>query len=114
MKRATAAIWHSDRPEAPFSVERFAIVEEIAADELLLRNECAGNCGSDAHVVRSRLKTGEFILGHEVCGIVEAVGEDFRDASGAPLQVGDRVVAESFIPCMACEYCRHRRRVKCC
>ncbi len=63
-------------------------------------------CGTDLHIYRwdawaqSRLKP-PLIVGHEFCGIIEAVGEG---VSG--LSVGDYVAGESHIVCGYCTPCR--------
>lgn len=70
--------------------------------EALVRVEWAGVCGSDLHVMR----TGEWVtewpatLGHEIHGRVEVAGSD-----GAPAP-GTAVVADSRLPCGACDACR--------
>ena len=104
--KSVAVLWHSDRTEEPFSTEILDVSDSLADDELLIRSECAGICGSDVHVVRWRSKPGTYVLGHELCGIVEAAGGRFTDANGQQLRSGDRVVAESIIPCKCCEFCR--------
>jgi threonine dehydrogenase-like Zn-dependent dehydrogenase len=74
---------------------------EPAADEALVAVEWAGVCGSDLHVLR----TGAWVvdwpatLGHELYGrIVEA-------PPGSSLHVGTPVVADSRVPCGACDEC---------
>lgn len=76
-------------------------VPEPRGDELLLRVEWAGLCGSDLHVMRTGIWVEEWpaVLGHEVVGRVEAAGPD------ATLALGTRVVADSRIPCGACPAC---------
>lgn len=81
------------------------------ADEALIRVECAGLCGSDLHVLR----TGDWVqdaqwpatLGHELCGTVELPPGD------GSLQVGDRVVADSRVPCESCAECVAGRPQRC-
>jgi len=74
--------------------------------EALLRIESVGVCGSDMHYyldghIGSATITDPLVLGHELSGIVEAVGSD-ADAS----LVGKRVAVEPGIPCLTCEWCR--------
>jgi len=72
-------------------------------DETVVRVECAGLCGSDLHVIR----TGDWVeaaqwpatLGHELCGTVELAPAD------GSLQAGDRIVADSRVPCDLCAEC---------
>jgi threonine dehydrogenase-like Zn-dependent dehydrogenase len=72
-------------------------------DEALIRVDCAGLCGSDLHVIRSGAWVEEeqwpATLGHELCGTIAVAPAD------GSLQVGDRVVADSRVPCDACAQC---------
>lgn len=67
-------------------------------------------CGSDLHLYHGeimQLKSGD-ILGHEMMGIVEKVGD--RVTAVKP---GDRVVASFNIACGRCEYCRKKEYTAC-
>ena len=65
-----------------------------------------GVCGSDVHYF-THGRIGNFIvesplvLGHEVSGTVEMIGEGVTR-----LKVGDRVALEPGVPCRKCEYCK--------
>ncbi|MEP7239714.1 MAG: zinc-dependent alcohol dehydrogenase family protein [Devosia sp.] len=89
-------------------------VEELArpvpgTNDVLVRVEAAGICGSDRHMFRGEYPTAlPVTLGHEFCGIVEAVG-----AAVSGLAVGDRVTADPNIACGRCVACR-RGRVNLC
>lgn len=78
-------------------------------DELLVRVEACGICGTDRH-----LFLGEFpskppvTLGHEFAGIVEAVGDDVKG-----FIPGMRVTGDPNIACGRCPEC-HRGRVNLC
>jgi (R,R)-butanediol dehydrogenase/meso-butanediol dehydrogenase/diacetyl reductase len=73
------------------------------ADEVLVRVLQAGICGSDLN----RFHYGShpwppgFIMGHEFCGEIAAVGSD-----ATAWQVGQRVVVEPTIYCGSCFYCQ--------
>ena len=73
--------------------------------EVLVRIRAVGVCGSDlqyyAHGRIGDLKfTSGQILGHEVAGVVEALGPDTHGyAPGMP------VVVDPAMPCGACRYC---------
>jgi threonine dehydrogenase-like Zn-dependent dehydrogenase len=75
----------------------------LRPDEVLVRTQFAGICGTDLHIYR-----GEFharvafpaIQGHEFGGVIHAVGADVRD-----VQPGDRVVVDPIISCQACPAC---------
>ena len=73
-----------------------------AAGEVLLEVRAAGICGTDLHIEADEFPSRPPVtMGHEVCGIVAAVGEGVDDA-----WLGARVVAETyFFTCQACEWC---------
>lgn len=77
----------------------------IKADEVLVKMEAIGVCGSDVHYY-SHGKIGDFvvefpfILGHECAGTIVEVGNNVTN-----LKVGDRVALEPGVPCGSCEYC---------
>jgi threonine dehydrogenase-like Zn-dependent dehydrogenase len=73
---------------------------EPGPGEALVRIRQCGICGSDLHVYRSAWKPGGK-LGHEICGLVEALGEGVEGP--AP---GTRVCAECFRHCGDCAPCR--------
>jgi L-iditol 2-dehydrogenase len=85
----------------------FAEVEipKIKADEVLVKMEAVGVCGSDVHYY-SHGRIGDFvvkfpfILGHECAGTIVETGSDVKG-----LKVGDRVALEPGIPCGSCEFC---------
>ena len=98
-----------DKPMGTFRVEEFA-VPEPAPGTVLLRQELAGCCATDAHAYLGQWRS-EFpvIFGHENVGIVEAIGAGGAlDLLGRELRVGDRVVARTG-SCGACYECRIAR-----
>jgi len=81
--------------------------------EVLLRVECCGVCHSDLHVQDGYFTLGgdkqlditkdralPFTLGHEIAGVIEAVGEQAGDAI-----VGRRVAVYPWIGCGSCPAC---------
>lgn len=92
-------------------VDHFVIKEipvpEMASDEVLIRVEYVGICGSDVHYYHDgRCGTfvvgeGDFMVGHECAGTVLKTGSGVKH-----LKVGDRVCVEPGITCGKCEHCR--------
>jgi len=72
----------------------------IGAGELLMRVVASGVCGSDV-MEWYRKPKAPLVLGHEVAGTVEAVGDGVSD-----FKVGDRIATTHHVPCNACRYCR--------
>ena len=80
-------------------------VAEPGAGEVRLRMSAGGICGSDLHYYNHggfgsvRLKE-PMILGHEVAGVIDALGPDVRG-----LAVGQLVAVSPSRPCYSCVYC---------
>ena len=72
---------------------------KIGAGELLIRVEASGICGSDC-MEWYRIDKTPLVLGHEIAGVIEEVGE------GAKIyKKGDRVACSHHVPCGKCTYC---------
>lgn len=79
---------------------------QVGADEVLVRIDCVGICGSDLHYYQHGENSGNVVdfphvLGHESAGTVVEVGDDVSSVS-----VSDQVAVEPGIPCGECSYCR--------
>jgi propanol-preferring alcohol dehydrogenase len=74
-----------------------------AGKDVLVRVKAAGICHSDAHYRcgRSRVEPLPLTLGHEVAGVVEAIGPEATE-----WRQGDRVCVHYLATCGTCEYCR--------
>jgi L-iditol 2-dehydrogenase len=72
-------------------------------DEVLVRVEACGICGSDVHGYDggSGRRVPPIVMGHEAAGAIAALGPN---VSG--LHEGDRVTFDSTIYCGVCDYCR--------
>lgn len=74
-------------------------------DEVLVKVEYVGICGSDIHYYEHG-RIGNFvvekpiILGHECAGTITEVGSAVKN-----LKIGDRVALEPGVPCGKCEFC---------
>ena len=80
---------------------------KIGPGELLLKVIASGICGSDVMEWYRRDKT-PLVLGHEVAGEVEEVGEGVDK-----FRVGDRVAATHHVPCNTCHYCLSGHHTMC-
>jgi L-iditol 2-dehydrogenase len=78
-------------------------VPQPAAQEVLIRVEACGICGSDVHGYdgSSGRRIPPIVMGHEAAGTIESVGSAVSN-----FHKGDRVTFDSTIYCGDCEYCR--------
>ncbi|RZL95802.1 MAG: L-idonate 5-dehydrogenase [Variovorax sp.] len=79
---------------------------DTGTGQLRVRVRCGGICGSDLHYYQhggfGTIRIQEpMVLGHEVAGVIEAVGPD---AGG--FAVGERVAISPSRPCGLCRYCQ--------
>jgi 2-desacetyl-2-hydroxyethyl bacteriochlorophyllide A dehydrogenase len=79
-----------------------AAVPSPQKGEALVRTVVAGVCGSDTHALAGThpFITLPYAPGHEVSGVVEAVG-----AGVTTVAPGDRVTMEPYLPCWECKQC---------
>lgn len=81
-------------------------IPEPKENEVLVKVEYVGICGSDLHYFESG-RIGDFVveypfvLGHEAGGTVVEVGSNVKN-----LRVGDRVAMEPGKTCGTCEFCK--------
>lgn len=78
---------------------------EIKDDDGLLRIEATGVCGTDVAAYHGVNPYYELptVLGHELVGIIEEIGEAAAKRWG--VQQGDRIVVEEYLPCGTCRAC---------
>jgi L-iditol 2-dehydrogenase len=90
----------------------FALAEveppAIGPGEILLEMRACGLCGTDIAKLGRPEGACEARLGHEVAGVVRAVGPGV--ARFAP---GDRVTAAHHVPCGSCGACQHGNESMC-
>lgn len=81
-------------------------VPEVKEQQVLVKLEYVGICGSDVHylehgAIGEFVVNGDFILGHECAGTVVEIGKGVTN-----LKVGDKVALELGITCGQCEFCK--------
>jgi len=79
-------------------------IPRLAPDEVLVKVKVALTCGTDLKVWRqgfhARMITPPAVFGHELAGVIEAVGQEVDE-----FRVGQRVVASNSAPCGECHFC---------
>ncbi len=80
-------------------------IPNVKNDEVLIKVEYVGVCGSDLHyyetgAIGPYVVEPPFVLGHECSGTIVEVGTDVSH-----LSVGDRVALEPGKTCGKCSYC---------
>ncbi|MHA1369363.1 MAG: alcohol dehydrogenase catalytic domain-containing protein [Promethearchaeota archaeon] len=75
-------------------------IPRISPDEILVKTDKVGICGTDVHKAVHRTVPAGTVLGHEISGVVEKVGSRVKK-----FKVGDRVAIAHHAPCMSCKMC---------
>ena len=80
-------------------------------DELLIRVEACGICGTDLHIIdgESPLARYPLVPGHEFAGEVVALGYDIAQNNGngeTNITIGSRVAIDPNLYCGHCDSCR--------
>jgi 2-desacetyl-2-hydroxyethyl bacteriochlorophyllide A dehydrogenase len=72
-------------------------------DQVLIQVKTVGVCGSEVHAFEGThpYRKAPVVLGHEVAGVVSAVGEAVTG-----FEAGDRVIVDPQWTCGTCAYCR--------
>lgn len=80
------------------------------ANEVLIKVQRAGICGSDVNrfIKGSYPWKPGFIMGHEFCGEIAALGAEVSD-----WQAGEQVIIEPTLYCGDCFYCRQGHHNRC-
>lgn len=81
---------------------------EAGPGVVVVRVSACGICGSDLHLMDSRIAPPGAVLGHEAAGVVDAVGSGVEG-----LRPGDAVAIHPFDPCGACPPCRAGAEQRC-
>ncbi len=97
-KKAAGPVPKTARVAMLTGIEKFELQEhplpEIGDDDILVKVEGCGVCGTDAHEYkRDPFGLIPVVLGHEGTGEVVKIGKNVKkDSAGKPLGVGDKVV----------------------
>jgi 2-desacetyl-2-hydroxyethyl bacteriochlorophyllide A dehydrogenase len=85
-------------------------VPEPDRNEVRIRTRLVGVCGSDVHAAAGRhpFVPLPYRPGHEVVGVVDALGADVDS-----IRVGDRATVEPDLPCWSCKMCSSGRENLC-
>ncbi len=83
-------------------------IRKPSPDEVLIKVEACGVCGTDKHIYEGAKGAGETpegtVLGHELSGTIVEIGEKLNG-----LAVGDRVAIDPNNTCGYCYFCRQGR-----
>ncbi len=80
----------------------------IGKGEALVRIDTCGVCATDLKKVEYGLVPPPRVFGHEMAGVIEALGKGVKD-----WKVGDRVAVFHHIPCGKCFYCDRQEYAQC-
>lgn len=96
---------------APRQIEfREVPIPEITPEQVLVKIQKIGVCGSDIHVYHGKLPFTKYPVtqGHEVSGEIVRVGSAVTGGSnGESLTVGQKVTIQPQVVCGKCHPCRH-------
>ena len=91
-------------------------IPELKDDEILVKVEGCGICGTDVHEYKGDpFGLAPVVLGHEGTGEIIALGKNVKvDTKGTPVKVGDKIVT-SVLVCGTCPMClQHPERPNLC
>jgi L-iditol 2-dehydrogenase len=98
-----AAVYYSN---SDIRIEERPLLK-IGPDELLVRVEASGICGSDV-LEWYRINRVPLVLGHEISGVIEEAGKNVKK-----YKKGDRISASHHVPCGKCQYCLGENETVC-
>jgi 2-desacetyl-2-hydroxyethyl bacteriochlorophyllide A dehydrogenase len=91
------------------SIEERPMPELQAPDDVVLRIDASGVCGSDLHIYHGRLPIeAGFTIGHEYVGTVVAAGDAVTRVA-----VGDRAIGGFLTACGVCFHCLRSEYHRC-
>ena len=83
---------------------------QVDKDSAVVKVKAVGVCATDVHMISGNVTLAKppHILGHEIAGVVEEVGENSRG-----FKKGDRIVVDTIVSCGHCLACKSGRRELC-
>ena len=103
MKKMKVAMYYNNKD---VRIEEMP-VPEISDNELLVKVQASGICGSDV-MEWYRIKKAPLVLGHEISGEITKAGKNIKD-----FKEGDRIFVTHHVPCNECEYCKKGKHTIC-
>ncbi|KKP40081.1 MAG: alcohol dehydrogenase GroES domain protein, L-iditol 2-dehydrogenase [Candidatus Peregrinibacteria bacterium GW2011_GWF2_33_10] len=91
-----------------WTIKNDIAIPEITANEVLLKVDLCGVCGTDRKKILYNLKSGPRIFGHEIVGTIVRTGFNVNQ-----FQTGEKVVIFHHVPCENCEFCEQRMFAQC-
>lgn len=87
-----------------------AVPDKLTDGSVLVRPTAVGICGTDVHIIEGRFPAARppLVLGHEIAGVVVAIGPGVHR-----VKAGDRVTIDQVIGCGMCFFCRRGSRQFC-
>lgn len=79
-------------------------------DSAVVKVKAVGVCATDVHMICGHVTLAKppHILGHEIAGVIEEIGENSRG-----FKKGDRIVVDTIVSCGHCLACKSGRRELC-
>jgi len=108
-----AAVFTS--PAKTFRLATYPVLEP-KEQQVLLKLQRSGICGTDLHIYRGKLgmPDGDCIIGHEFIGSIQKLGQGAAvDGLGQKLEVGNSAIACVAIPCGRCVNCKKGETASC-
>ena len=114
MQTTTAKAAVFSQAGRPLAIREYPVTRPTG-DQVLLRLQLSGICGTDHHIIESRLPVPlPLIPGHEFIGTIEQLGPRAKkDGLGRPLRIGDTMIACVAQPCGKCFNCRQDETANC-
>ena len=83
---------------------------QVDKDSTVVKVMAVGVCATDVHMISGNVDLAKppHILGHEIAGVIEEIGENNRG-----FKKGDRIVVDTIVSCGHCLACKSGRRELC-